>query len=83
MSDFLATILMRVDPAIARALEPVIAELRIEYGGREVYIASPRGWRTKEIRDALRVETVARVVERYRISRRTAQRLKGGHPPSG
>jgi hypothetical protein len=76
MSDFLGIILARVDPATARALEPVLDGLRAEFGGGEVYIASPRGSRAREIRAALRVESVSRVAERYRISRRTAQRLQ-------
>lgn len=80
MSDFLGIIMARVDPAIARALEPVLDALRAEFGGMEVYIASPRGQRAREIRDALRVESVTRVAERYRISRRTAQRLSSKMP---
>lgn len=73
--DLLAVIMARANPALAPALAPLLEELRVEYGGREVYIASPRAWRRNEIRAALEREPVATVMRRYRISRRTAQRL--------
>lgn len=75
MSDFLTVLLARVDPAVARTIEPTLAELRAEYGGSTVYIASPRRILAQSIREALQVDSIARVAARYRISRRTAQRL--------
>ena len=75
MNDFLSVILSRVDPHLARALEPVLSDLRLEFGGTEVYIASPRAQRIRDIRNALSDESITRVAERYRISRRTVQRL--------
>lgn len=75
MSDFLTVIMARVTPSLAAALAPVVEELRVEYGGREVYIASPRTQRQRDMRAALQRDSAAAVAQRYRVSRRTAQRL--------
>lgn len=76
MTDFLAVMLARFGPALAEQLAPVVEELRAEYGGERVYIASPRAQRNQQIRAALHRESVAQVARRYRVSRRTVQRLQ-------
>ncbi len=74
MSDFLTVILARVSSPVAEALAPVLEDLRLEYGGREVYIASPRTQRQREMREALQRDSTLAVAQRYRVSRRTAER---------
>ena len=76
--DVLDAIISRLEPAVARILEPVIEAVRIEYGGAENYIYSARRQRKKNIRSAAQHQTVQTVAQRYQVSRRTVQRIRSG-----
>lgn len=75
MNDFLNVILARVEPALWPALCPVLEQLRAEYGGERVYIASSRSQRQRQIRQALQQESRKVVAQRFRVSRSTVDRL--------
>lgn len=75
MSDFLTVIMARITPRLAEEIAPILEDLRLEYAGQKVYIASPRAMRQRDMRIALQRESAQVVAQRYRVSRRTVQRL--------
>ena len=76
MSDFFQAMLSRCPPALREPLAPLLDELRREYGGREVYIASSRAQRQRALRVDASRESATVVAARYRVSRRTVQRAR-------
>lgn len=71
----LMALMARIDPNLVPLVAPAVEEVREEYGGRNVYIASPRAQRQRNMRAALQTQPIATVAQRYRVSRRTVQRL--------